>query len=62
MMEAEFRCRAKTELRCQKESDRRLNEYRREWEDDRIHLTRIIVIVGLYSLALTAAQIIQWIF
>ena len=51
-----------TERRCQKESDRRLNDYRREWEDDRIHLTRIIIIAGLYSLTLTAAQIIQWIF
>ena len=51
-----------TEFRCQKESDRRLNDYRREWEDERIHLTRIIVIAGLYSLTLTAVQIIQWIF
>ena len=62
MIETEFRCRIETERRCQKESDRRLNDYRREWEDDRIHLTRIIIIAGLYSLALTAAQIIQWIF
>ena len=62
MIETEFRCRVETERRCQKESDRRLNDYRREWEDDRIHLTRIIIIAGLYSLALTAAQIIQWIF
>ena len=61
-METEFRCRRETELRCQKESDQILNNYRRRWEDDRIHFTRIIVITGLYSLALTAAQIIQWIF
>ena len=61
-METEFRCRRETELRCQKESDQILKNYRRRWEDDRIHFTRIIVITGLYSLALTAAQIIQWIF
>ena len=47
---------------CTNEYNQRLASYQRDWDDERFHLTRIIVIAAIYSLVITAAVIIQWIF
>ena len=48
---------------CTNEYNQRLAaSYQRDWDVVRSHLTWIIVIAAIYSLVITAAVIIQWIF